>query len=309
EKDNIIACDVTFGSQSIRDRHKANINSLSKRFSDLLTGKLKLPVISLEQIGMDMINAIHAASSEIIFGDFGMQAISKTNTNNVSGVNSEGWYISQDGGRTPKTIATAQDIYADALFAGTLWLTNEMNIVSDEGYQNETCSRFVMRSKSNSNGYVEITPDGIYVSDGMISIMRYDGAPYIIDGVPQFEVPIVTETNMDDGVEFVQRNYETISNSLVQFEAGYTSHAGRYAIFDFQLGLKWDSANTSRYIEISVEPSTVPPGITIDPVTVTQLVYRNQVNQQATVSIPLPPPTYDALSFVLKFRVLANDAK
>src|SRR5699024_11306986 len=61
EKDNIIACDVTFGSQSIGDRHKANINSLSKRFSDLLTGKLKLPVISLEKIGMDMINEIGRA--------------------------------------------------------------------------------------------------------------------------------------------------------------------------------------------------------------------------------------------------------
>src|SRR5699024_6514097 len=308
ERDNIIGCEVTFGSQSIRERYKASLNSLSKNFQDLIEGKLKLPIISLEQIGMDMIKNIHDASSEIIFGDFGMQAISKTNPNNVFGVNSEGWYISQDGGRTPKTIATAQGIYADALFAGTLWLTNEMNIESADGYLNVTGSRFVMRSKTNSNAYVEITTDGLYICDGMISIMRYDGEPYIIDGVPQFEVPIVTETNMDDGVEFVQRNYETISNSLVQFEAGYTSHAGRYAIFDFQLGLKWDSANTSRYIEISVEPSTVPPGVTINPVTVTQLVYRDETNQQATISIPLPQPTYDALSFVLKYRILANDA-
>lgn len=309
EQDNIIACDVTFGSESIGKRYKANINSLSKKFADLISGKLKLPIISLEQIGMDMIKNIHDASSEIVFGDFGMMAISKTNPNHVFGVNSEGWYISQDGGATPKTIATAEGIYADALFAGTLWLTNEMNIESADGYLNVTGSRFVMRSKDNANAYVEITPDGLYVSDGMISIMRYDGKPYIIDGVPQFEVPIVTETNMDDGVEFVQRNYETISNNLVQFEAGYTSHAGRWAIFEFQLGLKWDSANTSRYIEISVEPATVPPGVSINPVTVTQLVYRDETNQQATVSIPLPPPTYDALSFVLKYRILANDAE
>lgn len=149
ERDNIIACDVTFGSQSIRERHKANINTLSKNFADLLTGQLKLPVISLEKIGMDMINAIHAASSEIVFGDFGMQAISKTNPNHVFGVNSEGWYISQDGGRTPRTIATAEGIYADALFAGTLWLTNDMNIESDDGYLNVTGSRFTMRSKNH----------------------------------------------------------------------------------------------------------------------------------------------------------------
>ena len=149
ERDNIIDCEVTFGSQSIRERHKANINTLSKNFADLLTGQLKLPVISLEKIGRDMINAIHAASSEIVFGDFGMQAISKTNPNHVFGLNSEGWYISQDGGKTPRTIATAEGIYADALFAGTLWLTNDMNIESDDGYLNVTGSRFTMRSKNH----------------------------------------------------------------------------------------------------------------------------------------------------------------
>ena len=179
EKDNIIDCEVTFGSQSIRDRYKASINSLSKRFSDLLLGKLKLPVISLEQIGMDMINAIHAASSEIVFGDFGMQAISKTNPNHVFGVNSEGWYISQDGGRTPKTIATAQGIYADALFAGTLWLTSEMNIESLDGYLNMTGSNFHMASKTGNDRYVDISPDGAKFMGGMIEIMTSSDDRYV----------------------------------------------------------------------------------------------------------------------------------
>src|SRR5699024_8952940 len=58
ERDNIIGCEVTFGSESIRQRDKASINSLSKNFQDLIEGKLKLPIISLEQIGMDMIKNI-----------------------------------------------------------------------------------------------------------------------------------------------------------------------------------------------------------------------------------------------------------
>ena len=179
EKDNIFDCEVTFGSQSIRDKYKASINSLSKRFSDLLLGKLKLPVISLEQIGMEMINAIHDASSEIIFGDFGMQAISKTNPNHVFGVNSEGWYISQDGGRTPKTIATARGIYADALFAGTLWLTSEMNIESLDGYLNMTGSNFHMASKTGNDRYVDISPDGAKFMGGMIEIMTSSDDRYV----------------------------------------------------------------------------------------------------------------------------------
>ena len=183
EKDNIIACDVTFGSQSIGERHKTNINSLSKNFRDLLTGKLKLPIISLEQIGMDMINAIHAASSEITFGDFGMKAISKTNPNHVFGVNSEGWYISQDGGATPKTIATAQGIYADALFAGTLWLTNEMNIESLDGYLNMTGSTIKVASKTNPDVYTEISPARTYHKQGHILIETKTGRRSIIDGM------------------------------------------------------------------------------------------------------------------------------
>src|SRR5699024_2238809 len=87
EKDNIIACEVTFGSKSIRERHKASIDTLSIIFAVLLTRLLKRSIISLEKIGMEMLNASHAASSEIIFGDFGVQAISKTNPNPVFGVN------------------------------------------------------------------------------------------------------------------------------------------------------------------------------------------------------------------------------
>src|SRR5699024_7875563 len=98
----------------------------------------------------------------------------KTNPNHVFGVNSEGWYISQDGGRTPKTIATAKGIYADALFAGTLWLTNEMNIESIDGYLNVTGSHFKMTSKGGSDIYFEITPDGAKAHIRIYKVTRAD---------------------------------------------------------------------------------------------------------------------------------------
>ena len=218
ERGEIISCDVTFGSQSIRGRHKASMNSLSKNFEALLTGKLKLPVISLEKIGMDMINNIHAASSEIIFDDDGMKAISKTNPNNIFGVNSEGWYISQDGGRTPKTIATAKGIYADALFAGTLWLTNEMNIESADGYLNVTGSRFVMRSKTNSKNAVEITPNGI-------TIHGFDGRELIVNGVMRGEpiAHIQVFNTSYDGINTFTDNGEFSSMFVVR-----DTYRGRY---------------------------------------------------------------------------------
>ena len=245
EKDNIIGCDVTFGSQSIGDRHKANINSLSKRFSDLLTGNLKLPIISLEQIGMDMINAIHAASSEITFGDFGMKATSKTNPNHVFGVNSEGWYISQDGGATPRTIATAQWIYADALFAGTLWLTNEMNIESADGYLNVTGSNFIMRSKTNSKNAVEITPSGI-------TIHGFDGREFIVNGIMRGQVAAGIQAFAPSTVEQDNRN---VYYDKSEFERMYVIHDqywGRYLDLWYVTRLTESSPSASAHLTVRV---------------------------------------------------------
>ena len=251
ERDNIIDCEVTFGSQSIRERHKASINSLSKNFADLLTGQLKLPVISLEKIGQDMINAIHAASSEIVFGDFGMQAISKTNPNHVFGVNSEGWYISQDGGRTPRTIATAQGIYADALFAGTLWLTNDMNIESSDGYLNVTGSRFVMRSKTDPESFVEITPSGI-TTHGFLKIIRPDGAVWLEDGVPKFSLSMQRNVFMDPKIVWTGQNYIVPDQYYRIFENIYTYHDARYLTVAFTVSLTESSSHSSAFVWIRV---------------------------------------------------------
>ena len=272
EKDNIIACDVTFGSQSIGERHKANINSLSKRFADLLTGKLKLPIISLEQIGMDMINAIHAASSEIVFGDFGMQAISKTNPNHVFGVNSEGWYISQDGGRTPKTIATAEGIYADALFAGTLWLTNEMNIEGQTGYLNITGEEFIMRSKTNSNKYFKITPDGALANHGFLSVTRPDSytdssgkvwGKWIEDGMTNDDMDIQRNQFMHpDYVQWTGQRYAVSydkpsaerpeQNVTYSCETFYITHSRRFLSIGVGVGYNNASGSGSNYVLVEV---------------------------------------------------------
>ena len=199
-----------------------------------------------------MINAIHAASSEIIFGDFGMMAISKTNPNHVFGVNSEGWYISQDGGATPKTIATAQGIYADALFAGTLWLTNDMNIESADGYLNVTGSRFVMRSKTNTNNAVEITPEGM-------TIHGFDGREFIVDGIMRgsrvaninfFKTGAFTG---DSGMVFDGMNWYWDGNTGAH-NVHYVDdkYSGRFLDFVVASGLRYNSGPASARVAVRV---------------------------------------------------------
>lgn len=301
EKDNIIACDVTFGSQSIGERHKANINSLSKRFADLLTGKLKLPVISLEQIGMDMINAIHAASSEITFGDFGMQAISKTNPNNVFGVNSEGWYISQDGGRTPKTIATARGIYADALFAGTLWLTSEMNIESADGYLNMTGSTIKVASKTNSDKYTEISPSGAYFKRGAVTIEGSDGRMFVENGIPKLDLEAQRNVFMSPGVSFDGQNYiHDGSLDWKIYENFYTSHNGKYLTAYFVGSLTNSSISDSAYMHVRVRGFSAN---STDYVASKKMLVSKSGNSTESITIDLGVPAYKAIQFYLEFRM------
>lgn len=118
--DELVNCEVTFGSESIRSRYKSNLQSVAKDFNSLLKGEMKLPLWSLDEVARGMITKIHASENELRYGDFGIQAIDKNNPNNVFGLNSQGWYISTDGGRTARTIATAEGIVADAITTGTL---------------------------------------------------------------------------------------------------------------------------------------------------------------------------------------------
>src|SRR5699024_10118919 len=63
--------------------------------------------------------------------------------------------------RRSSDLATAKGIYADALFAGTLWLTNDLNIESPDGYLNITGDMFRMVSKNDLETYTIIENGGI----------------------------------------------------------------------------------------------------------------------------------------------------
>src|SRR5699024_5605761 len=67
----------------------------------------------------------------------------------------------------------------DALFAGTLWLTSEMNIESLDGYLNMTGSNFHMASKTGNERYVDISPNGAKFMGGMIEIMTSSDDRYV----------------------------------------------------------------------------------------------------------------------------------
>src|SRR5699024_5413342 len=121
-----------------------------------------------------------------------------------------------------KTIATAQGIYADALFAGTLWLTNEMNIESADGYLNVTGSRFTMRSKTNSKNAVEITPEGI-------TIRGFDGRELIVDGIMKgTHMANITTWNDPAYVEFTGRDMQCSAQEWSSVYVLWDEFKGRF---------------------------------------------------------------------------------
>src|SRR5699024_3195860 len=104
--DKLIDCEVTFGSQNIRDRYKSNLNSAAKDFNSLVKHETNIPSWNLDEVTLGMITKIHASENELRYGDFGIQANDKKNPNKIFGLNSQVWYISTDGGKTARTFAT-----------------------------------------------------------------------------------------------------------------------------------------------------------------------------------------------------------
>ena len=155
--DKLVNCEVTFGSESIRSRYKSNLQSVAKDFNSLLKGETKLPLFSLDEVARGMITKIHASENELRYGDFGIQAIDKKNPNNIFGLNSQGWYISTDGGRTGRTVATAEGIVADAITTGSL---RSINIEGVEIYgsyiEGGTINGATITSKTSDSVYTKI---------------------------------------------------------------------------------------------------------------------------------------------------------
>src|SRR5699024_1784595 len=162
-------------------------------------------------------------------------------------------------------IATAQGIYADALFAGTLWLTNEMNIESADGYLNVTGSRFVVRSKTDPEKYFEITPDGALANHGFFSLTRPDyyvdssgkeWGKWVQDGMSNDEIPVqrnmfMTSPAVSRGSQRYHADADEMNlNTNYNIETAYTKHDRK--ILTYGVGISSHSKSGSGAGNITV---------------------------------------------------------
>ena len=135
-KKEIIDLKITFGTTSMTDAYKTSLQTTVKEFSEIMAGRKAIPFAALDIVSRSMVSKIQNTSSELLFDDMGIHAIDKKNANNIVTMNSSGWMLSTDGGRTAKTALTAEGIVADAITTGHL----NANLITVTGGDN---SRFV----------------------------------------------------------------------------------------------------------------------------------------------------------------------
>src|SRR5699024_6182740 len=116
----ILEMEITFGTGNMADRYGSNLSAAARDIADLIQGRKSLPFQALDIISKSMVTKIQNTSSELMFDDLGIHAIDKKNANNIVTMNSSGWMLSTDGGRTAKTALTAEGIVADTITSGSL---------------------------------------------------------------------------------------------------------------------------------------------------------------------------------------------
>lgn len=262
EKDRIIACDVVFGNESIRNRYKANLSTISKNMADLLAGKIQLPFDVLEGMAKDMLLKIQSVDSELLL-DNGIFAIDKANPNNILGLNSAGIYISTDGGNTAPTVISADGIVANAITSGQI-LTHLVRVVGTEGLFSIDGDVATWTSANDTDIWTEIRPSGV-TTKGTFTNIRPDayidsnGKKFgyqMEDGVPNIDMDIDRDLHLTpDATDRTETRYVLHGQGIAQadtpysVERFYTSHKAKFITAGIGLALE---GSYSSYITVDI---------------------------------------------------------
>ncbi|UXV43459.1 phage tail protein [Staphylococcus simulans] len=290
-KKEIIDLKLTFGTTSMTDAYKSSLQTTVKDFSEIMAGRKALPFAALDIVSRSMVSKIQNTSSELLFDDTGIHAIDKKNANNIVTMNSSGWMLSTDGGRTAKTALTAEGIVADSITTGHL-NTQLVTVVGKEGYF-FIDGDMLMAKDPDSLSQTVLNPKGLQIT-------RPDGGVYMVNGIPNVSMEVQKNPLYCPSVEFDGINYRTKETEFQTFEYFYASHDGRYLVVSFAAGLAWDSEDASSTVSILLEEfGEESKGIkavkTFD-------FKKGDPDIFSTITIDLGVPTYRNMRFYLKFK-------
>jgi len=157
-----------------------------------------------------------------------------------------------------------------------LWLTNELNIEGQTGYLNITGEEFIMRSKTDSNKYFKITPNGALANHGFLSVTRPDSYTdsngktwglWMQDGIPQADMDVQRNQFMYpnvikwDGQRYRLNNSSDSSgelNKTYNCETFYTTHKSKFVTVG--VGVEYRRSENSGSNRVLVEIVNISTG-------------------------------------------------
>nr|WLJ25857.1 MAG: tail protein [Staphylococcus phage HS12] len=217
----LVAMENTFGTASLTDKYEAKFNTAINDITEVMKGNKAIPFNALDTVAQSMVSKIQNTSTELSFGNNGILAIDKNNKNNIVAMNSSGWMLSTDGGKTAKTALTAEGIVADTITTGSL-MTSLVNIIGRDSLMYMDGDQFIAKSQIDKRKTV-ISPSGI-------TITRPDGATWVENGIfkSSMEIQMAAPQPLSAGVEIYGSYYKTSNFEKSYIEEYFFQHKARY---------------------------------------------------------------------------------
>lgn len=156
------------------------------------------------------------------------------------------------------------------------------------------------------SGFVT-TLNTVTIDTDQITIRRYDGGVLISQGMQRFGSPIITKPFPASEVTFDGTNYVTQARATQTFERAYGEHSGRWMNIGFALSLRWNSSNASSFVLVTVRPQNLPAGVSFPEQSEQFIAYRDSGTRSYAMRIPLPVPTFGAMSYTLEFSRVGDN--
>jgi len=175
ENESVVNRDVTLSNFTNLEQQQSRINKANKALSEALEGRKPLPFDAIRNATLDSyLSAIDSAQTEILFEN-GLTMIDKDTPNNIMRLTSKGWYLSTDGGNTPRLAMSAEGLVADVITAGTI-NTNNIQIYggNDNAYallQNEIIETYGVYNRGWF-GNVETIDSRITIGKGYVRLSK-----------------------------------------------------------------------------------------------------------------------------------------
>lgn len=288
--EQILDMEITFGTGNIADQYGSNLSTAAKDIADLIQGRKSLPFQALDIISKSMVTKIQNTTSELTFDDSGIHAIDKKNANNTVTMNSSGWMLSTDGGRTARTALTAKGLVADTITSGSL-LTTLVDIKGRDGLITMDGDEFVAKSNQDNRKTI-ISPKGM-------TVIRPDGAPFIVNGMfrSSSELQTSNPSPRDGQIELGSIFAYTNATNNPVFEEFFFQHKSRYLRVVGRAYVE-HSSSTGYDGKITVE------GVESDNIYSSKIISKNYISNDNSVyvdiSIDIGVPDYSRKHFFVK---------